>query len=229
MSSLPGELVDSIIDFTYALTGASSSSLATYALVSKQWLPRSRYYYFSSIRLTRTRSLDTIKTFLTLLASPHVTFLSSVKETEIYHRSSYGTPVLTAGDILVLIQKHGIRVRRLSLDCHFLQLGLDGSPRADFNSISELRVHLYGDVSLGKFFRVISLAFPSLESLVVQALHTGGERGSVEFPAPGKNLLTLDLPANLKRLEIGPAVVLQTLREHKLAPWLQELIDRSNL
>ncbi|KAJ7493773.1 hypothetical protein FB451DRAFT_954009, partial [Mycena latifolia] len=41
MSTLPGELVDSILDLIHA---DSPSSLAACALVCQQWLPRSRYH-----------------------------------------------------------------------------------------------------------------------------------------------------------------------------------------
>ncbi|KAJ7257821.1 hypothetical protein C8J57DRAFT_987218, partial [Mycena rebaudengoi] len=73
---LPGELVDSIIDFACF----DSQTLAACGLVAKQWLPSSRFHLFSSIHLRRDRIRDTVETFLLLVQSPLATFLSCVLE-----------------------------------------------------------------------------------------------------------------------------------------------------
>ncbi|KAJ7356589.1 hypothetical protein DFH08DRAFT_460941 [Mycena albidolilacea] len=189
MPTLPGELVDFIIDWSHAY---SPSSLAAYALVCRQWLPRSRYHHFASIRLVRDRSTDTVKTFLYLIASPLVTFISSIRDVDLYYRSSYGTPVLSAGDIILLLSKSGIRLTRLNLDCHFNQLGMQDSGR--IASLTRLQLLLYGEVPLGTLFNYL-VAFPSLESWML-AVRTESERGvqsqhrSAEFPP---NLHELDV------------------------------------
>ncbi|KAJ7651331.1 hypothetical protein FB45DRAFT_716324, partial [Roridomyces roridus] len=75
-SQFSGELVDAVIDWAHE----SPSTLAACSLVCRQWLPRSRYHGFSSIKLVRSRNLDTVKSFLHILESPLVTIVPSVRE-----------------------------------------------------------------------------------------------------------------------------------------------------
>ncbi|KAJ7166180.1 hypothetical protein C8R46DRAFT_1097254 [Mycena filopes] len=211
MSTLPGELVDAIIDWT-TLDSSSSDSLAAYALVSKQWLPRSRYYHFASISLTRDRSTDTVKTFLYLLASPLVTFTSSIREVQLHHRSSYAIPVLSAGDIIALLSRSGIFPTRLTLDCHFTQFGLQHTQRNSFPSITHLELSFYGEVSLEKLFLYL-LMFPALASLSLGVHNAGSEVGWISMQPPEK---TIALPSNLHELRIHQPSILRCLTSTNL-------------
>ncbi|KAJ6541031.1 hypothetical protein DFH09DRAFT_59241 [Mycena vulgaris] len=165
MATLPGELVDSIIDSTHRI---SPSSLIACALVCRQWLPRSRYHTFSLIHLIRHRSADTVKMFLHLIASPLVTFISSIREVALHHRPSYGAPVLSAGDIILLLSRYGIHPARLYLDCQFNQLGMRGVQQDSFASVTHLRLTLSMNmntrVPLEQIFDYTRM-FPSLQSL----------------------------------------------------------------
>jgi hypothetical protein len=158
MATLPTELIESIIDLT------SPSSLAACALVCRQWTPRSRHHHFRSISLARDRSTDTVRTFLHLLASPLVTFVSSIREVRLYFRSSYGTPVLSAGDIILLLARYKVHPTSLDVDCQFNQLYMTGAQQASFASLTHLRLSLFNAVPLEKLFDYLCI-FPSLQSL----------------------------------------------------------------
>ncbi|KAJ7618099.1 hypothetical protein DFH06DRAFT_98413 [Mycena polygramma] len=205
--TLPGELIDSIIDWTRRDLAYSASSLASYALVSRQWVPRSRYHHFCSISLTRDRSKDTVKTFLSLVASPLVTFISSIRDVQLYHRSSYGTPVLSAGDIVVLLSRNGIHPTHLALDCHFNQVGIRESHRNGFASLTHLQLSFYGEVPLGRLFSYLS-RFPSLKSLSLGIRNFGSELGwmSVEHQQNAA-----ELPSHLYQLDIHQPDILRCL------------------
>ncbi|KAJ7038993.1 hypothetical protein C8F04DRAFT_1088166 [Mycena alexandri] len=203
MSTLPGELVDAIIDWTNL---ESPPSLAAYALVSKQWLPRSRYHYFASINLTRDRSTDTVKTFLYLIASPLVTFISSVREVQLHHRSSYAIPVFSAGDLIALLSSSGIYPTRLTLDCHFTQFGIQNE-RNSFTSITQLQLSFYGEVSLEKLFIHLSI-FPFLESLSLAVHNAGSELGWISLQPHKKQI---ELPPNLHELSVHQPSILRCL------------------
>ncbi|KAJ6522735.1 hypothetical protein B0H19DRAFT_654840 [Mycena capillaripes] len=206
MLTLPGELIDYIIDWSHwQASPMSSSLLATYALVSRQWLPRSRYHHFASIYLIRDRSRDTLKTFFYLVASPLVTFISSVRDVELYHRSSYGTPVLSAGDIITSLWKFGIRPTHLTLNCYFNQIGIHGSQNS-FASLTHLGLSLIGDVQLGKLFNNLS-AFPSLKSL---EFHPSSFLELAQISVQSEDTPT-NLPSNLRELVIHLPHVLRSL------------------
>ncbi|KAJ7452689.1 hypothetical protein B0H11DRAFT_282283 [Mycena galericulata] len=194
MSTLPAELVDSVID----LISSSPSMLAACALVCRQWVPRSRYYYFSSIKLVRDRGRDTVKPFLSLVASPLATFISSVREVQLMHKSSYGAPVLSAGDIIGLLARYGINPTSLYLKCQCTQLSM-GRTRGDlFPALTHLQLTLYdAQIEDGAFEKVLNQlqTFPSLKSL---ALITGSKQ-------PGRDSLDTTpnmLPPTVRQLDV---------------------------
>ncbi|KAJ7743689.1 hypothetical protein DFH07DRAFT_749811 [Mycena maculata] len=153
MSALPGELVDSIIDLAYA---SSPSSMKACALVCRQWVPRSRHNYFSTISLIRNHSTDNVKTFLRLVASPLATFISSVREVHLSHRSSYGAPVLSVGDIVALLSRYGVNPTSFHLYCQSNRLSVDGAQGELFPSLTHFRItQSEGDTSLGKILDFI--------------------------------------------------------------------------
>ncbi|KAJ7924702.1 hypothetical protein B0H13DRAFT_1180948 [Mycena leptocephala] len=219
MSSLPGELIDAILDWS---STHPPSSLAAYALVSRQWLPRSRHHHFASISLTRDRSTDNVKPFLHLVASPLVTFLSSIRDVQLYHRSSYGIPVLSAGDIILLLSKFGIHPTRLTLDCHFTQLGMQGSHRNSFTSLTHLHLSLYGEVPLEKLFSYLS-AFPSLKSLSLGIRQSGSELGWISMQLQHN---FTELPPSLRELDVHQPNILRCLSSVDASAQFSTLILR---
>ncbi|KAJ7493765.1 hypothetical protein FB451DRAFT_1491132 [Mycena latifolia] len=225
MSTLPGELVDSILDLIHA---DSPSSLAACALVCQQWLPRSRYRSFAIITLTRDRNIDTVKTFLHLVASPLVTFVSSVREVRLYHRSSYGTPVLSAGDIISLLWRSGVHPTFLELDCHFTQLGMPAH-HDSFASLTHLRLVLHDEVPLEKLFYYLC-AFPSLQSF---SLHLPGPGSTTTLHPritprvlpPNLHELILDEPRIIDDgLDLSRLDALRHLRLHQHFTWMANSI-----
>lgn len=71
----PAELTDLVVD----ATRKDRQALATYALVCKQWTPRSRYHLFEKA----TIFADNARQFISLLSSPHCTFATAICELDI--------------------------------------------------------------------------------------------------------------------------------------------------
>ncbi|KAJ7257805.1 hypothetical protein C8J57DRAFT_545492 [Mycena rebaudengoi] len=190
MSTLPGELVDSIIDFTFS----DSQTLATCGLVARQWLPSSRFHLFSSIHLRRDRSRDTVKTFLLLVQSPLATFLSCVLEVHLHHRPTYAIPVFSAGDLLALLTRTGLHPRNLFLDCQVSGDNLTlppGTPQGFLASLTHLRLNSLYEVLLDKLVDYVC-GFPLLESLSLGLMSIVPRRPKSTALPP--NLHTLDVP-----------------------------------
>ncbi|KAJ7257819.1 hypothetical protein C8J57DRAFT_1721128 [Mycena rebaudengoi] len=165
MSALPGELVDSTIDFA----SLDSQTLAACGLVAKQWLPSSRFHLFSSIHLRRDHVRDNVETFLLLVQSPLATFLSCVLEVHLRHLPTEAIPILSTGELLALLTRTGLHPRSLFLDCriHGDSLTLPpGVPQGFLASLTHLRLtSLYGhDVQFDKLVDYVC-GFPLLESL----------------------------------------------------------------
>ncbi|KAJ7642620.1 hypothetical protein DFH06DRAFT_999532, partial [Mycena polygramma] len=75
IANFPAELVESVIDELQR----DESTLLNCSLVSKQWLPRSRYHCFSSVTLSADlEGLPQIHRFLSLLDSPGATFITCI-------------------------------------------------------------------------------------------------------------------------------------------------------
>ncbi|KAJ7114607.1 hypothetical protein C8R43DRAFT_127536 [Mycena crocata] len=202
MSTLPGELVDSILDLVHV---SSPTSLTACALVCREWLPRSRYHHFASIILRRDRSTDRVNSFLKLIASPLVTFISSIREVHLYHRPSYGSPVLSPGDIIALLARAGVQPTHLHLNCQFNQL-IHGVQRTSFASLTHLRLTLCNEIPLEKMFDHLR-AFPSLQSLTLQ-LQEGQEAGRISIDSRTRPVA---LPASLRELEVVQPDILRSL------------------
>ncbi|KAJ7625984.1 hypothetical protein FB45DRAFT_1060561 [Roridomyces roridus] len=211
----PGELVDSVID----LVRSDPITLADCALVCRQWVPRSRYHYFSSVQLVRNTNRDTLRTFILILASPLATFISSVREVYIFHHSSYGTPVLSAGDIIGLFARYGLAPTLLHLSCSLRHLGA----AAPLPSVTHLRLELGPRIPDSR---------PAAFELVVNFIH--------EFPglrslALGVGLQILENvagytlrppPPNLREIEISTPAVLGYMLSLGTPLILPELIVR---
>ncbi|KAJ7059753.1 hypothetical protein C8F01DRAFT_1145537 [Mycena amicta] len=196
MMSLPGELVDLILDFTAV---ASRSSLPSCSLVSRQWVPRSRHYSFDSVHLIRDHGKDNVKPFLQLLSSLHVTIASSIRCVHIHHRPSYGTPVLSAGDILARVIRYRVRPWRVVLDCHFAQASMPSNLEEDMSSIMHLDLTLYGVVPLHDVFTYLA-TFPELVSLGLRTQDWRSEHAQIQWLPEQANLDLL--PHALHELEV---------------------------
>ncbi|KAJ7635784.1 hypothetical protein DFH06DRAFT_1336421 [Mycena polygramma] len=110
MLEIPAELSDSIVDHLKS----DISALTTCSLLSRQWLPRSRYYIFSSVSFcigrheSRPRNgQQRVDEFLSILDSPLATFILYVKEVKLtHHLDGLVRPPI---EILTGLRNRGIR------------------------------------------------------------------------------------------------------------------------
>ncbi|CAK5272165.1 unnamed protein product [Mycena citricolor] len=152
---LPPELVDDVVDNLADQVGKDDTrALLRLALIARAWVPRSRFHSFASITLVRNRSRDTVRPFLHLLhaPAPGPTFAACVRAVHLRHRSAYGSPVLSAGDILVALARAGIRPRHLRLECGFAQRGSPAALAAcgAFAQLTDLDILLTGKVVMDR-------------------------------------------------------------------------------
>ncbi|KAJ7635673.1 hypothetical protein DFH06DRAFT_1220189 [Mycena polygramma] len=164
MLEIPGELVDSIIDHLRSDTYA----LPTCSLLSRQWLPRSRYILFASVSFSigrgNSNGPERLDEFLDLLDSPLATFIPYVEEVRLsYHMDGLAG---SSSQILASLHDRGVRPARLYLDCerHFYTLPPQGPP-----AFAASLVHLDLEVTENHVALDIIVdyicAFPRLESL----------------------------------------------------------------
>ncbi|KAJ7618155.1 hypothetical protein DFH06DRAFT_1342688 [Mycena polygramma] len=110
MLEIPAELSDSIVDHLKYDT----SALTTCSLLSRQWLPRSRYYIFSSVSFSIGRDVSRPRTgqqrvdeFISILDSPLATFIPYVEEVKLtHHLDGLVRPPI---EILANLHNRGIR------------------------------------------------------------------------------------------------------------------------
>ncbi|KAJ7618302.1 hypothetical protein DFH06DRAFT_1107180 [Mycena polygramma] len=183
MLEIPGELVDSIIDHLKLDTYA----LATCSLLSRQWLPRSRYILFVSVSFSigrgNSKGPDRLDEFLDLLDSPLATFIPYVEEVRLsYHMDGLAG---SSSQILASLHDRGVRPARLYLDCerHFYTLPPQGPP-----AFAASLVHLDLEVTENHVALDIIVdyicAFPRLESLRLT-----GPPKSMDHTPPGSMVL----------------------------------------
>ncbi|KAJ7087094.1 hypothetical protein C8R44DRAFT_893262 [Mycena epipterygia] len=196
MLTLPGELVESIIDWIHF---DSPSSLSACALVCREWVARTRHHHFASILLIRARDIDTVTPFLHLLRSPLATFTSSVREVLLLHRTSPATTILSAGDVILLLARSGIQPTRLELDCEFSQLGMQGAQPDSFVSVTHLGLALAKDIPLESLPTYLC-SFPSLQSLSVVPRDLWSDIDS--------SSTTMVLPPSVHKLELNDSTML---------------------
>ncbi|KAJ7199840.1 hypothetical protein GGX14DRAFT_572552 [Mycena pura] len=117
---LPAELVDSVVD----PLGSDKRALKVTSLLSRQWVPRSRHYLYSSIWLRvgereHQWNYQRVDVFLALVSSPIATFISAVAEVSLVHKweEVRESPILSVRAILAILETRGIRPTRLFFDC----------------------------------------------------------------------------------------------------------------
>ncbi|KAJ6522737.1 hypothetical protein B0H19DRAFT_1043457 [Mycena capillaripes] len=209
MADFPGELVDSVIDHL----STDTSSLLACGLVSKQWLPRSRNYRFSSVDLFiggEWKGPRRVHAFLSLTKSSLVTFVPCVVEVHLSHRREQhkgSGQVISPDAILVRLSACGIRPKRLFLNCLlYFSHPLSGLP-AFASSLVHLDLQLEDNhINLRSVVDYIC-AFPLLESLKIWGIP------DVITPKLPKSLA---LPPQLQTMHAGHPLV---------ADWLLTLGD----
>ncbi|KAF7300154.1 Serine/threonine-protein phosphatase [Mycena kentingensis (nom. inval.)] len=208
MSSLPGELADIIIDLVAA--NDDRQTLAACALVSRIWVPRSRYHLFASIWLIRHHGKDTVNSFFQLFRQRRLeTISNSIRRVCIVYRASYGTPVLSLGDILTRVIGFGIRPLQLALDCHISQL--TPPPHSpDLSSVQRLELDLIGERVGSIRVAPIATVFPYLESYPGMASLAFRMEDPMSNPLrlapepPTLDVTRLNIPENLHELDVHP-------------------------
>ncbi|KAJ7651298.1 hypothetical protein FB45DRAFT_1079010 [Roridomyces roridus] len=211
MSEIPGELVDSVID----LVSESRPTLTACSLVCRQWVHRSRYHSFSSIKLVRSQSvkLDTVTTFLQILESPLVTIVPSVREVYLSHKTNR-IPVLSIGDIICLLARHGLTPTFLSISGRCNRLGRAGP----FPSTT--RIHLcLTDAVLTQMVDFIH-DFGSLECLSLDLR----ERPVDHTVTTAKQRRKLRLPPSLCELRVVKPQALRSMLALRYLPILTRLL-----
>ncbi|KAK0235852.1 hypothetical protein EDD85DRAFT_953725 [Armillaria nabsnona] len=208
LPSLPGEIVDAIIDECHT----DLHTLVSCSLVSKQWFASSRYHLFSTIELSSKDS----KTFSKLLESPLCTITPYLNEISFHVQDG-------ASWILDLLSKgfHFGTVMTLNIFCYGVDLKnpLRDAISSHFSSITYLRVFaatmacrsLVPDVHF-------ICSFPHLENVLLYGHHQSGFHidSAVRLP-PNIRALKLDLPS--------PALdgVMQWLLAHEKLPIVSSL------
>ncbi|KAJ7615970.1 hypothetical protein FB45DRAFT_1035141 [Roridomyces roridus] len=195
MLNIPQEILDSIIDKLCD----DKDALKACSCVSRQWLPRSRYYQFMSISLRVGWDTDAnrLKTFLYLISCPLVTFLGCIDEVRLTHKwnsRDAGIPTLSPSETLAALEHRGIRPTRLYLDCRrHLSVPPDETPAF---TASLLHMELELDENYVAVDGIVDYvcSFPSLQSLKIAGLpdHVNPARPSAKA-----------LPAQLYTLHTG--------------------------
>ncbi|KAJ6485441.1 hypothetical protein C8R47DRAFT_1216992 [Mycena vitilis] len=178
MLEVPGELVDSIID----VLKRNRSALITCSRLSRHWLPRSRYHLFSSVSFNidwrDARGLRKAEEFILLLDSPLATIAPYVEEVNLAHRTE--GPTALSNKILARLGGHGIRPRRVYLDCaRHLRAGPLMIPAAFSLSLGHLELETTGNHAALNIIVDYICALPLLESVKI----TGAPRYTID-PTP---------------------------------------------
>lgn len=203
--SLPANLVDSVVD----LLKSDIPALKVTSILSRQWLPRSRHYLFSSIWLHGGWSkalAERVADFLTLISSPMATFIPFVLELHVKFTwaQAYDVPNL----VLAMLEKHGVRPKRLHLDCYHQVMLLPLKRPAFWSSLVYLDIQMKdNNVVMDDIIHYIC-AFPFLETLRI-----GGEPKGVDRLIPVRAVL----PLRLHTLQAGNLLVLEWLLSPSVA------------
>ncbi|KAK0469844.1 uncharacterized protein EV420DRAFT_70351 [Desarmillaria tabescens] len=208
LPSLPGEIVDAIIDECHA----DSHTLVSCSLVSKQWFASSRYHLFSTIELSSKNS----KIFSKLLGSPLCTITPFLNEISFHVQDDVQW-------ILDLLSEGSYFGTVKTLNVFFYGVDLKNSLRdailSHFSSITYLRVFAATMAwrSLVPDVRFIC-SFPRLENVLLYGHHQSDFHidSSVRLP-PNIRALKLDLPS--------PALdgIMQWLLAHEKLPTVSSL------
>ncbi|KAJ7618156.1 hypothetical protein DFH06DRAFT_1364091 [Mycena polygramma] len=163
MLEIPLEMVEPIVDQMKPDTAA----LRTCGLLSRQWLPRTRYTLFSAISFSiggrDLRTLDALqklKQFLSVLESPLATFIPYVEDVRLVHHAD-ALDLPQPGEILAT---------------------LHGRPPAFASSLVHLELEMNNNYIALDIIVDYICAFPFLETLKI----TGFPKGIV--PTPPKSL-----------------------------------------
>ncbi|KAJ7617908.1 hypothetical protein FB45DRAFT_932946 [Roridomyces roridus] len=234
MLGFPAEILDSVIDQAHE----KPSTLAACSLVCRQWVPRTRYYTFSSIHLVDSNNANNITKFITLLESPHATFISSVREVTLFLQSSG-----PADGILTLLIRHGVAPTFLHLHCQMYYLPRSGP----LPSLTHLRLdlgtgHSSGHVQAADFRALtdfihgltgltsLALDMPSLSESITRASAPPPSLRELEISRPAvlANILSFSMPGAM----ILPHLILRFIdapRWEKVVPYLNAACARNVL
>ncbi|KAJ7057715.1 hypothetical protein C8F01DRAFT_321475 [Mycena amicta] len=209
MAALANELIDLVID----QLRDDEPSLRTCSLVSRQWIPRSRLYNFSSAKLVI--DIDTIEmrdgiqfapgamrldAFMDLLSSPLATFIGSLRDLTLHHTldGNEYTPMNIPPPMYILrrLEARGVRLCKLDLSCNAFFTFPHEGPRPFTSSLTALDIDLLDadDETRLSFVFDFVCSYPKLEQLTLMDGNVGLEIGT---------LMALELPPSLRSLTTG--------------------------
>ncbi|KAF7309209.1 hypothetical protein MKEN_01123600 [Mycena kentingensis (nom. inval.)] len=194
--TLPPEVIDLVIDAAAELRREDRSLPYRCALVSRQWLPRSRFHSFARIHLELAYRDTRVASFLALLCTGAATFLSSIRHLKLVclTQEQLPTPVLAA------LVAGGVRAPSLEITTHDILKGGDLDSFAhEFPFVKHLDLAA-GNIRAGaphETFRFLGM-FPALQSLVLNAWCPGARRISVLPPQIAQRAF----PSGLQELRI---------------------------
>jgi hypothetical protein len=178
---MPPELIDTIIDMLHT----DRAVLATCALVSRSWLPASRYHLFSKVTITRQSSPVISK----LLSSPRCTIASAVRHLALHTIEDLSQSICGLSNVTQMSLR-GFMLYRTSIFPPSVLIPLLGN-------IESLRVE---DVFFGRngaFLLALLHHTPQLQSLLCNDLGGIGEE-AVQTPS----LPEVELTPRLKSLQV---------------------------
>ncbi|KAJ7038990.1 hypothetical protein C8F04DRAFT_1088153 [Mycena alexandri] len=216
--TLPDDIVELVIDTVQSC--GPLAALYTCSLISRQWLPRTRYHIFSTLALIlapKDDKDDNATTFVRLLDSPlsRTTLIPYVRSLSLKNYI-FDTPALfTPRGLLAMLAQAGIQPARLLISGKISQVVPTVSePSASFAaSVMELKLVLNDKVDLAPYI----CAFRLLQSLSVHCT----EPDLILPTAPSHAL-----PSTLHSLRVNgfAAAILDWMRSASPAPLLRTIL-----
>ncbi|KAF9554807.1 hypothetical protein CPC08DRAFT_162566 [Agrocybe pediades] len=201
---LAPELIDTIIDYNHADT----QTLASCALVAKEWVPSTRYHLFSNVEISHENARE----FIDLLESPQCTFAAAVKGLAINFVpgaqrwfSELSRCLFDNGQVHIT----SIRVQGTTNTNTVIRQEVFNALQTYFNDIRTLE---FGPVIIDSFaqFSTFLCSFPALETLSCSSIFKVNDQSpDTQFRAPLRRV-HLESPSMI--------VVLEFLLKHGVLP-----------
>ncbi|TFK69938.1 hypothetical protein BDN72DRAFT_857295 [Pluteus cervinus] len=222
MTTLPAELVDTILDII--ATNGDLQTLGICALVSPDWLTRTRFHMFSKLKLTPIRA----KGFAELVLAPNCTFSNMVEQVVLGHfgcggcEQQGGVPLQDVVPLLRTLIRVSV-LRFENTDWTTIPPPQQSAIVKNFAHISSVQALHLDNATFHDLRDVVRLCatFPRLNHLGAQIHFTKYTEHAIAAA------LSLQLPASLRTIELGThdsiAVILSCLAKNALKTTIQSL------